>query len=123
MRALLLGVAVLAGLACGPPRAGDPCRTSGGFRCENATTALECRAGSWAAMACRGPGGCTIAGAEVSCDLQGNVAGDLCPLAKENQGLCGPGGLSMLQCRAGVLVTTSVCARCAVVAGNVVCGT
>jgi hypothetical protein len=117
-----VGLVALLGVACAPPRAGDPCRTSGGFQCENAATALECRAGTWAAMQCRGDGGCAIVGGEVSCDLQGSLAGDLCPLTKENQGLCGRGGLSMLQCRAGTLVTTAVCARCAVVGGNVICG-
>jgi hypothetical protein len=113
----------LAALGCGTPHAGDPCRSIGRYQCADVAAALECRAGTWAALPCRGDGGCAFSTTgEVSCDLAGARAGDLCPTAKENDGLCGPGGASVLQCRAGAWVTTSTCRTCGVVGGYVVCG-
>ncbi len=112
-------LAAAAGAACGPAKAGDPCRS--GFECADARTALECRTGTWTALPCRGDGGCAQSASAVSCDMSANLAGDACPLDKENDGLCGPGGLSMLQCRAGTLVTTSACRICAVASGTVLC--
>jgi hypothetical protein len=118
--AALAGLVAALGLGCGPPRAGEGCKGTG-FACADATAALECRSGTWTELPCRGPGGCAEVGSQVSCDQSADVAGDACAEPLESEGLCGPGGTSVLQCHAGTLVTTASCQSCAVVAGLVTC--
>ena len=74
--ALLVGGALL--LGCGQPQAGGACRGTG-FDCADLATALECRAGTWAAVPCRGDGGCARGATEVSCaEKSDNAEGSRC---------------------------------------------
>ncbi len=116
----LLVVASLVIIACGSPKAGDACNTTG-FVCADATTALECRVSKWAPLPCRGPNGCSRASTVVKCDMSLNVVGDACASVAEGKGLCTPDGLATIECRDGTLVKTNTCRSCSIVGDNVVC--
>jgi hypothetical protein len=115
-----LAVLSLFALGCGTPAAGEAC-TQTGFLCESAASALECRAGAWMSLPCKGPGGCKREGDIVKCDMAGNAAGDNCASSAEGKGLCTSDGQGVLQCRDGKLVQTNTCRSCAVSADTVVC--
>ena len=124
MRSLSLSLAVLSlsllASACGSPKAGDKCDTTG-FLCEGTTAALECKVGVWASLPCKGPGGCTRTGDTVKCDMSANVEGDACASTAEGKGLCTTDGLGTLECRDGKLVKTNTCRTCTVTGDQVIC--
>lgn len=118
----LVVVGVLAGVvsACGTPRAGDRCNTSG-FFCADISAALECRDGVWVTLPCKGPDGCSRDGDLIRCDMSGNAVGDACATSAEAKGLCAQDGLSTLECRDGKLVKTNACSSCKVVGEEIIC--
>lgn len=116
-----LAVAALSLLAsCGQPKAGDKCDVSG-FLCADAATALECKAGGWVSLPCRGPNGCARSGDSVKCDMTGNLEGDNCASSADTKGLCTADGTGTLQCYDGKLQKTNTCRSCSVSGDNVVC--
>ena len=106
---------------CGAPKAGSPCRFAAYVCDEESPHALECRDGTWTELPCRGPSGCTVVDGRVSCDMNGNLAGDLCALSAHGSGLCTADGLGTLECRQGSLVQTQTCASCTQSSTDVVC--
>jgi hypothetical protein len=106
--------------ACGGPKAGDSCDAEG-FLCADQTTALECRTGTWRALPCRGPAGCTVSNSRVSCDMSKNVAGDACAASTEGQGLCNATNNGTLVCRQGTIVAQDTCTSCTVSGDQVIC--
>jgi hypothetical protein len=114
----LLGVLLLA--ACGTPEAGDDCNTIG-YLCANRTTALECRAGTWRQLPCRGVGGCELVGGHIECDVSLNQPGDACGAQVEGGSICTPAGDATLECRGGVFIQTLTCTSCTVVGGQLAC--
>ena len=106
--------------ACGQPKAGDKCDTSG-FLCADAANALECKVGSWVSLPCKGPGGCVRTADLVKCDMTGNDVGDNCASTADTKGLCTKDGLGTLQCYDGKLVKTNTCRSCSVNGDTVVC--
>lgn len=106
--------------ACGGASAGDSCNTDG-FLCQDGSSALECRLGTWRQLPCRGPTGCKVENSRVSCDMTGNIEGDPCAATTEGEGLCDASGTAALQCRQGVLVKTATCQSCSVVGEEIVC--
>ena len=121
-RHLVLSVAVLAlfAAACGGAAAGDPCDKNG-FLCASPNAALECKAGVWVSLPCRGPTGCARVVDTIKCDMTQNNAGDNCASTAEGKGLCNPIGTATLECRQGVLVQTNTCKTCSVSGDQVVC--
>ncbi|MCE9673688.1 hypothetical protein LY474_38390 [Myxococcus stipitatus] len=99
---------------------GDDC-DGGGFICQDAVLALECRDGKLREVQCRGPLGCRESGDTVRCDTSLNGAGDACAVTAEGKGLCSKDGKAMLECRQGVLVETASCSSCTVVDSEVTC--
>ena len=114
----LVGFLFLSG--CGGPDVGDSC-TSSGYVCRDDKEALECRAGQWRALPCRGGLGCQDSSGGIRCDTSANRAGDACALSAEGRGLCRDDGLALLECRMGVLVETQVCVSCAPSGSQLVC--
>lgn len=106
--------------SCGGGSPGESCNTEG-LLCNDASSALECRLGTWRALPCRGPGGCKEAGDKISCDMSANMEGDACASSTEGQGICAPGGKAALTCRSGTLVKTNDCASCTIVGDQVSC--
>lgn len=128
MRFLLTTVAV-ASLslfsACGAPKAGDKCDTTG-FLCESAASAMECKLGAWVSLPCKGPGGCVREGDTVKCDMSGNMVGDACASSAAGKGLCTADGMATLECREDmsgnlVLTQTNTCRTCTVTGDQVIC--
>lgn len=113
-------VAITFGAACGQPKADDKCDASG-FLCADAATALECRAGAWVALPCKGPSGCTRTADLVKCDMTGNIEGDNCASTLDTKGLCTADGTATLQCHDGKLVKMSTCSSCSVNGDTVQC--
>lgn len=119
-RLFLVSALCLVATACGSPKAGDKCSTTG-FLCADPTTALECKVGAWVALPCRGTNGCKRATDVVTCDMSGNNAGDLCASTAEGKGLCTKDGTGTLECRDGALVKTNTCRTCSVSGDQVIC--
>jgi hypothetical protein len=122
---LLVASSSILAAACGSPRAGDKCDTSG-FLCADAVTALECKTSAWVALPCKGPNGCKRDADLVKCDMSGNVEGDLCASSAIGKGLCTAEKLGTLECRDdgqgnAKLVKTHTCRSCAVSGDSVVC--
>ncbi len=121
LRVSFVALAVVLVSACGgTPKAGDKCDTTG-FLCADGSGALQCKAGSWVNLPCRGINGCKRDADKIKCDMEGNIAGDPCASTAEGKGLCAPDGKSTLECRDGVLVKTFDCRSCAVMSDQVVC--
>ncbi|MEW6433696.1 MAG: hypothetical protein AB1730_19490 [Myxococcota bacterium] len=128
MRSLLSSFAVLSlslfATACGSPKAGDKCDTTG-FLCESAQSAMECKLGVWVSLPCKGPGGCVREGDTVKCDMSGNMEGDACASSAAGKGLCS-GMTATLECREDmngnlVLTKTNDCRTCTVTGDQVIC--
>ncbi len=119
-RLAALALVSLLAVACGSPKAGDKCDTTG-FLCQDTTTALECKVGAWIALPCKGTSGCKREGDTVKCDMTGNDVGDACASTAEGKGLCTKDGLGTLECRDGVLVKTNTCRSCVVQDPTVIC--
>lgn len=123
MRSLRLVLFVslsLLSVACGSPKAGDKCDTTG-FLCESAATALECKVGAWTSLPCKGTNGCKREGDVVKCDMSGNDENDACASTAEGKGLCTKDGLGTLECRDGKLIKTNTCRTCTVSGDTVIC--
>lgn len=106
--------------SCGGPGSGDSC-DGGDYVCQDDAQALECRNGTWRALACRGPLGCRELADSVRCDTSLNQEGDGCSSGAEGKGVCSPNGNALLLCRQGVLVKTSDCSSCTVQDNQAVC--
>ncbi len=119
-RLVCAAAVLLFAAACGQPKAGDKCDTSG-FLCADASNALECKVGAWVSLPCKGPGGCTRSTDLVKCDMTGNAEGDNCASTADTKGLCTKDGLGTLQCYDGKLVKTNTCRSCSVNGDTVVC--
>ncbi len=120
-RALPIFLAALAlGSACGGAKEGDSCNQNG-FLCADAANALECKAGQWVKLPCRGSAGCTRTNDVIKCDMTGDLAGDNCASTAEGKGLCTAAGTATLDCRSGVLVQTNTCSSCSVSGDQVIC--
>jgi hypothetical protein len=117
--ALLPLLASLVLPACGPS-AGDDCE-GGGYVCSDETQALECRDGTWRALPCKGPLGCSDLDDSIRCDMSANTAGDACALSAEGRGLCTADGKALLECRMGVLVQVRECSACSTSSTRVIC--
>lgn len=123
MRQLLLALVITASsfvVGCSGPQAGDTCDQNG-FLCADTKTALECRAGVWQALPCRGPAGCAREGDVVDCDLTGALENDFCASTAEGKGLCTADGKGTLECQQGKFVKTNECSGCAVTETQVTC--
>lgn len=125
----LLSVAVVSlslfATACGAPKAGDKCDTTG-FLCESSQTAMECKLGVWVSLPCKGSGGCVRDGDTVKCDMSGNAEGDACASSAAGKGLCTMDGKATLECREDmsgnlVLTKTNTCRTCTVTGDQVIC--
>jgi hypothetical protein len=81
------------------PHAGSSC-DKGESRCQDRTTQLACQNGSYVATPCRGPGGCALTAAGISCDISKNRAGDRCSTDDEGAAIC-KDQRNMLVCRSG----------------------
>ena len=118
-------VAATSLVACGgAPREGGKCDTNG-FSCADAASALECKAGLWAKLPCRGAGGCKREADVVRCDMSANTEGDSCASTAAGRGLCTTDMMGTLECRDVMgnlqLVKTNTCRSCAVNGENIVC--
>lgn len=82
---------------------------------------MECKAGRWTILPCRGPNGCKREGDIIKCDMSANNAGDACASTAEGKGLCASGGTATLECRQGQLVQTNTCRSCTVSGEQVLC--
>lgn len=126
MRRLALAVSALFVVACGGPKEGATCDTSG-FLCVDSTAALECYAGKWVKLPCKGADGCKREGDLVRCDMSGNVAGDNCASTAVSRGLCTADGKGTLECKETTpgaplqLQQTHTCRSCTVMNDQVVC--
>jgi hypothetical protein len=107
-----------AGASCAPVEGGA---CTSGIVCENAMRGLECRAGTWTAFPCRGPGGCMTFAQGPTCDFNGALAGDRCPLDVEGRRACSVTGRQVIECRGGTFVETLNCSSCTLAAGVVTC--
>lgn len=76
---LTLATAVVA-CAAKKPKGGDVCRApdEGTWTCSDERNALLCGAGTYGAVPCRGPKGCTGKPREASCDTSVRRVGDAC---------------------------------------------
>lgn len=81
------------------PHVGSSCN-KGDSRCQDRSTQLSCQNGSYIATPCRGPGGCRMTNAGVSCDITKNRAGDRCSTGDEGAATCA-GQRQMLVCHGG----------------------
>ena len=118
--ALYAFAASLALTACGGAKQGGPCSTNG-FLCADTTAALECKAGLWVKLPCKGTGGCKREADIVKCDMSGNVEGDNCASTAQGRGLCTSDMKGTLECREGTLVKTNTCRSCTVNGDQVIC--
>ncbi len=125
MRSLLFALALVAPAlilpGCSSAAEGTTCENPTVFDCRDDTSALECKAGLWTAVPCKGPKGCASSGGDVLCDLSGNAAGDACPAVHEGKGQCAPDGRATLECRGGTFQQTNTCGSCSVQQQQVVC--
>lgn len=117
---VLLAVPLALAACGGAPKEGDSCNESG-YLCSDQAAALECRAGMWTRLPCRGSGGCQRDGDTVKCDMSANLVGDACASSTEGKGLCNASGTATLECRQGFLVQTNSCKTCTVSGEQVVC--
>ena len=120
MRLALISAVLLLAAACGTPKAGYKCDTTG-FLCADASNALECKLAAWVSLPCKGSAGCKRDADLVRCDMTANVEGDNCASTAEGKGLCTSDNLGTLECRDGKLVKTNNCRSCTVSGETVVC--
>lgn len=94
----LFCLAVLCAPGC-KPGVGSSC-DKGEARCQDHHTQLACQAGHYIATPCRGPKGCALTDAGISCDISKNKPGDPCSTDDEGAALC-LGKKKMVVCRGG----------------------
>ncbi|WP_257457235.1 hypothetical protein [Archangium lipolyticum] len=103
-------------VACGAPRAGDPCSSGARAQCDTADSdrKLVCNSGKWMAQVCNS---CAVRNGSVECGPA--RAGDAC--ASEGKAQCDPIHLNqMLVCRER-LWATMVCNACSVAGSAINC--
>jgi hypothetical protein len=95
-----LACAALAALALGAggckPKAGAACKIDTSEFCLSEKEGLACHEGTWEAMACKGPLGCTKNGSEFVCDQSVAKEGEACNVA--GSFVCTAEKSSMLEC-------------------------
>jgi hypothetical protein len=62
---------------------------------------LSCQAGTLIQTPCKGSGGCTVSGRIASCDISGNVTGDVCSTDDEEMAACTKDGTAIVACNSG----------------------
>ena len=65
------------------PKVGANCSVDGKVQCQDKATAFVCHSKKWEVMACRGPKGCTGAGASTECDQTVAKVTDVCNNASD----------------------------------------
>ncbi len=78
---------------------GDPCSDNLAV-CRGPEVALVCHDGKYVETPCRGPDGCRVRGAELTCDFTNDTESDRCPHEWEDQGRC-IGSAGFVACRGG----------------------
>jgi hypothetical protein len=91
------------------PKAGDPCQTTA--ICATPSSALFCKAGTFVAVDCKGPGGCS-AGEDTSCDIAGDAPGD--PCVREFSSFCTADRKSAATCKKGKVEINECAGSCKV---------
>jgi hypothetical protein len=100
------------------PRAGGECGGDNATACENATTALECRSGTFAAIPCRGSSGCGL----LFCDNTSGIRpGDLCFQIQEGGGACSDDAGVRFLCQSGGWIGQQCPGGCVVNDAGVAC--
>lgn len=79
------------------PKAGGSCRIETKEVCLGDKQALVCHGGKWVEMSCKGPAGCSAAGADNTCDQSVAEEKDVCNLA--NDFVCSSDKKGMLECK------------------------
>lgn len=92
-------VAALLVVACGGKKVGGPCQGTEST-CEGKKTALACRAGTYAAVACNGAGGCSKYKDHANCDTSVASAGDAC-MGEDDEYACSADKKRVLLCKGG----------------------
>ena len=98
---LTTALVVLGSCKAGP---GSSC-DKGEARCVAKNSELICQNGSYIQAPCKGPRGCGLTPTGVSCDISGNVAGDVCSTDEEGASAC-TGAKTKIVCTAGKFVAT-----------------
>lgn len=80
---------------------GESCSSEGEARCDGNARMLMCAGGSWTAVACGGPAGCTTSGRYVDCDESRAAVGDPCGPDAQGNAACSLDGKQSLECREG----------------------
>jgi hypothetical protein len=89
---------------------GDKCVNNGAVKCTDGSNALLCQGGTISAITCRGPKGCSGAGASGECDDDLAQAGEGCIMGSGGQNYsCGTDLKSELVCTAGKWTVNSTC--------------
>jgi hypothetical protein len=93
------------------PTPGAPCMIGNNkFQCMDPVNAMLCQNGKWVNMPCRGPRGCSGAGAGQTCDDDLAQPGEACMMAVSGDNLaCGTGKVDELTCVAGTWKITRTC--------------
>ncbi|MGV3623698.1 MAG: hypothetical protein ACO1OB_22960 [Archangium sp.] len=99
MRKLSLTLLVLAA-SCGKPDVGNPCSATDDVTCKSNAETFDCVGGTWAAVSCSGPNGCTDSAA-YNCDISRATAGTACPSWAEARQACQNLPPAILLCSAG----------------------
>lgn len=120
MRAAVALVAVIFASGC-EPTPGSPCSTTD-THCSG-WQLLQCIAGQWKLVACRGPGACVQSAGGAACDTSVGIAGDACPPDLEGKPVCSTDRTTELRCLDGLLNVEAACPACAGPPGSVTCAT
>lgn len=95
---LALSIASVLTAACGK-KAGGSCKGTEST-CLDKKTALACRGGTFAEVACAGPMGCSKYEDHANCDTSVASAGDPC-LGEDDEYACSPDGKRAVVCKGG----------------------
>jgi hypothetical protein len=108
IRPMLVVCASLAVLLVGcRPKAGASCKIETKEVCADEKEALACHDGTWEAMTCRGPNGCSRSGSEHTCDQSVAQENDVCNLAGDF--VCTGDKKGMLECTRNRWTTVQSC--------------
>jgi hypothetical protein len=122
-RVLVLAVTAFLALAgCGTSNsAGDSCSEENSGSCSSSTEALFCNDGTFRAVPCSGPSGCTQGDKQFVCDFSRAKPGEACPKSVENSAQCDVNNANQaLKCSSGTW-QAQACKSCAVQSGTIVC--
>jgi hypothetical protein len=106
-RALVVVLPFLVVLGCGA-RPGDSCVGNDAV-CENSAVLLECEAGRFFPIPCRGVDGCFYTHGSPICDASLALDGDACAIGEDGLFSCTVDLVDELQCQAGYWVTIDTC--------------